>query len=357
MAGLTNNDRCLIYNLRVEKQWGSKRIMKMFPNKSWSKSSIDRLIRKIDIDDNTGRRAGGGRKKSVRTAENIALVGDLICSQESKPHSHKSPREIERETGISRSSVRRIVKKDLNLKTYKRVIGQNLNDNCRVKRVERCQQLLQRFPNERSVRRIWFTDEKTFTVATPVNSQNDRVYGAARKADVATVRLIREREHFSRNVMVSVGVSRMGKTGVIFIEPGAKVNSAYYCERVLGEGLLPDIRAKCGQYRWTLQQDGAPSHTAKNTINYLERENVSLIEPQMWPPNSPDLNPVDYAVWGALQQQVYHNRKFTTVDQLKQTIVEEWNKLSQRFIDRSIDEWRRRLTSVVQQQGGHIEHI
>jgi len=57
-------------------------------------------------------------------------------------------------------------------------------------------------------------------------------------------------------------------------------------------------------YRWTHQQDGAPTHTAKNTINYLKMENVSFIEPQMWPPNSPDLNPVDYAVWGALQQQI-----------------------------------------------------
>jgi len=136
-----------------------------------------------------------------------------------------------------------------------------------------------------------------------VNSQNDLVYGVTRKADVATARLIREREHFSHNVMVSVGVSRMGKTGVIFIELRAKVSSSYYCERVLGEGLLPDIRAKCRQYRWPLQQDGAPSHTAKNT-NYLKRVNVSLIEPQMWPPNHPDLNPIDYAVWGALQQQV-----------------------------------------------------
>ena len=107
---------------------------------------------------------------------------------------------------------------------------------------------------------------------------------------------------------------------------------------------MPDIRAKCRQQRWTLQQDGAQSHTAKNTLNYLKRENVSLIEPQMWPPNSPDLNPVDYSVWGALQQQVQHNRKFTTVDQLKQGIEEEWNKLSQHFINRSIDEWRCRLT-------------
>jgi len=63
----------------------------------------------------------------------------------------------------------------------------------------------------------------------------------------------------------------------------------------------------------------------------------------MWPPNSPDLNPVDYAVWGTLQQQVYHNRKFTTVDQLKQAIVEEQNKLLHCFIDRSIDEQRHRL--------------
>jgi len=36
----------------------------------------------------------------------------------------------------------------------------------------------------------------------------------------------------------------------------------------------------------------------------LKRENVSFIKPHMWPPNSPDLNAVDYAVWGALQQQV-----------------------------------------------------
>jgi len=55
---------------------------------------------------------------------------------------------------------------------------------------------------------------------------------------------------------------------------------------------MSDIRAKYRQYRWTLRQNGAPSHTAKNTINYLKRENVSFIEPQMWPLNSPDLNPV-----------------------------------------------------------------
>jgi len=78
----------------------------------------------------------------------------------------------------------------------------------------------------------------------------------------------------------------------------------YYCEVVLGKGLLPDIEAKCGRHKWTLQQDGAPAHTACNTMEYLEKEKIDFIEPDMWSPNSPDLNPIDYAVWGALQQRV-----------------------------------------------------
>ena len=108
--------------------------------------------------------------------------------------------------------------------------------------------------------------------------------------------------------MVSVGVSRMGKTGIVFVEPGAKVNREYYCQHVLGGGPLPDIRARCQRYSWTLQQDGAPSHTARNTLAYLQHENVTFIEPDMWPPNSPDLNPVYYAVW------VPFSRWFINVD-------------------------------------------
>jgi len=76
----------------------------------------------------------------------------------------------------------------------------------------------------------------------------------------------------------------------------------------------------------------------------------------MWLPNSPELNPVDYAIWGALQEMVYCRRRFTSVEQLKNAIITEWVKLSQRFINHAINEWRRRLERVVQERGGHIEH-
>jgi len=123
------------------------------------------------------------------------------------------------------------------------------------------------------------------------------------KTDLPTGGLIREREHFCRNVMVSVRVSRMGKTNMIFVDPGAKVKSSYYCRFVLGKGLLPDIQARCRQHKWTYQQDGALANTARNTTDYLKKEKIDFIEPDMWPPNSPDLNPLDYAVWGPFSKE------------------------------------------------------
>ena len=69
---------------------------------------------------------------------------------------------------------------------------------------------------------------------------------------------------------------------------------------------------------------------------------------------SPDINPVDYAIRGTLQQRVNHQRRLKTVEELKRVIVTEWQKLSQRFIDNSINEWR--LEAVIKNGGGHIEH-
>jgi len=86
--------------------------------------------------------------------------------------------------------------------------------------------------------------------------------------------------------------------------PGTKVDASYYRETLLQRCLLPYIRQKSDDH-FVFQQDGAPSHRAKSTAEFLQRTVPNFIEPSVWPPNSPDLNPVDYAVWGALQQSVY----------------------------------------------------
>ena len=54
-------------------------------------------------------------------------------------------------------------------------------------------------------------------------------------------------------------------------------------------------------FHTTMQQ----SHTPWNTIAYLRRQNVTLIEPDMWPPSSLDLNPVNYTIWVVLHFLLY----------------------------------------------------
>jgi len=150
------------------------------------------------------------------------------------------------------------------------------------------------------VHKIWFSDEKIFTVQPPINTQNDRLYDTAeKKSAVSSMWLVKGRKHFSEHVMVSVAVSKSRKTDVHFVDKGTKVGGAYYRDILLKFCLLPDIRRQTTE-SYVFQQDGAPSHRAKLTVEFLQRNVPNVIEPALWPPNSPDLNPVDYSVWGAL---------------------------------------------------------
>ena len=46
------------------------------------------------------------------------------------------------------------------------------------------------------------------------------------------------------------------------------------------------------------------AHCASATIEVIQKETPEFIPPQLWPPNSPDLNPVDYRVWEISQEKM-----------------------------------------------------
>ena len=73
-----------------------------------------------------------------------------------------SARQVAKVTGIDRSSVRRIVKKDLNLKAFKRVTVQELLVPAKKKRLDRCKHHLERFSTPESVKKNLVLRRKTF---------------------------------------------------------------------------------------------------------------------------------------------------------------------------------------------------
>jgi len=130
------------------------------------------------------------------------------------------------------------------------------------------------------------------TISTPKNPQNDNIYAPAmsKKRNIAAGWLLRTRITFTKSAMVSVGVSKLGRTHLIFVDPGIKINGAYYRDVLLKQEMLPDIRAISGDF-FIFHQDNAPAHSTCGMVAILQREVPSFIAPTLWPPNSPDLKP------------------------------------------------------------------
>jgi len=44
------------------------------------------------------------------------------------------------------------------------------------------------------------------------------------------------------------------------------------------------------------------------SVELLTNSTPDFIPPTFWPPNSPDLNPMDYKIWSVMQEKVYQSR-------------------------------------------------
>lgn len=93
--------------------------------------------------------------------------------------------------------------------------------------------------------------------------------------------------------------------------------------------LLEDIPLAVRLRMWFLH-DGAPPHYRLVVRNYLNQvQGVRWIGrggPVAWPPRSPDLNPLDFFLWGHLKHEVYRT-EVETIDDLRERITVAVNNL------------------------------
>jgi transposase len=294
-----------------------------------------------------GDHAKSGRPASVCTLQFKERIRSRI-----RRNPLRSMRKMARDLQISDSSVRKVVKDMLQLRPYKLKTAQQLTEKMKITRLE-CARRMETLVGDGRLHSVVFTDEKIFSVECHHNHQNDRQLlrkGSSTGPDATIV----SRSHFPTSVMVWGGICATGKTPLVFVDKGAKINAAYYQEKILLGALLPWGRQHFGQAEWALQQDWAPAHSAKTTMALCRQEFPGFWDKDVWPPYSPDLNPLDYSIWGILESKVC-SKPHASLESLKRSLCAAWDDLKLEQLATIVDNFSKRLRACISAKGGYFE--
>ena len=139
-----------------------------------------------------------------------------------------------------------------------------------------------------------------------------------------------------------------------------------------GEGYYKLLRYHCfpaikaigngsfaGQY-W--QQDGASVHRTQRSLNYIHStfgtRTLALGAERWgggsWSPNSPDLAPLDFCIWGVMKQYVFSHPMPSTREELVDKIKHTWDvHITEDLIKKAAQGFIKRCQKVVAANRGH----
>lgn len=311
-----------------------------------AKSTVYDVIKQWKQTGSIKEKLKSGRKRSVNTRKIRAIIKKRINRNDGV-----SMNKMSKDLKISRHSVQSIVHNELGLKSYRLLSGQVLNDKMKQNRLDKCKKLQDFFIMHRVEDVLW-SDEKIFTVEVTQNSQNHRqllspALKNTRKRKVATKSL------FPKSLMIWAGIGANGKTQLVFIDKHVKINAQIYQNEILDKAVLPWIQKNPNTI---FQQDWAPAHGAKSTIAYLEAKVKNYLTKDQWPSNSPDLNPLDFSVWGYIEERL-RTRKITDLGVLKKALLKEWNDMDPDYLRRTINSLPKRIQACIDADGGHFENL
>jgi hypothetical protein len=137
------------------------------------------------------------------------------------------------------------------------------------------------------------------------------------------------------------------------IVPLRRVNgtlrSQQYTE-ILQERVLPHLNEHHHPH-FLFQQDNAPCHTSVYTRNWFQQHAMQVMQ---WPPQSPDLNPVEN-LWNNLKQRL-ELLEIHGMDNLWETAQKLWMETSQAIMNNLMASMPRRVQAVLRNRGGPTKY-
>ena len=285
-----------------------------------------------------------GRNSTKRTTENIDLVKSLISTNDMN-----STRKLAAETNISRSSIIRILKKDLKMKSFKSTVSQMLSENDLIKRDDFCKKMKSMIDSEEiDLQKIIFSDESHIYLNGVPNRQNLRKWSPT-KPDFNVSKPLH-----SPRVTIWCGLSGTKIFGPFFYEDretgeAVTVNSERYL------AMLQEIFNDGNEHDHWFQQDGALAHTSREVMEFLNSQFpgklISHRSVFPWPARSPDLSPLDFFLWGYVKDVVFRSNP-TNVAELKEKVEEAIMAVHPETLQRVIQNFHCRLSKCIAANGG-----
>ncbi|UYV81663.1 ADCY1 [Cordylochernes scorpioides] len=304
------------------------------------KTTIYRVKKQFDEADSNKegiatRKKHSRRSDRVRGEEFVKNVKEKIDGNPGK-----SMRAIAKEMDVGSMTIIRTIHEDLGLKSYALRKGQLLTENMKNNRKGKAAALLNNLKHDSFGMLRFFSDEKNFDVDQKVNPRNDRWICK----DPSEIPVVMHTK-FPASVMVLGVISSEGDVmPPHFFEKGLRMNADTYIN-VLETVVKPWMDMVAAGRKYVFQQDSAPAHKAKKTQSWLTLNVPSHWGPDIWPPNSPDCNPLDYYVWGVVERDV-NKAPHTTIQSVKKAVHTVMTQMDKVIVAKACASFRTRLETV-----------
>jgi hypothetical protein len=212
-----------------------------------------------------------------------------------------------RDMNVSDWTVRNVVNNKLGSRSLSRMQRFLLTDRLKALRLQRSKNILAILKKKTPI--ILFSDEKYFSVDQKFNSRTDRFITKKKVKDVAdSIKSIQKSKHPAQVMMFGLVSSNGLKMPPVFLKSGFRMGAKEYLNRILIPHVLPWIKANFPNNNNVIfMQDGAPCHTAKLVQEWLS-DNLKFWSKEIWPPSSPDLNPLDFSIWAFVQARACNHQ-------------------------------------------------
>lgn len=294
-----------------------------------------------------------GRPRQARTP-----IAEEAVLQTIDNNPEISTRTLQRETGIPKSTVSRILSDQL-IRPFHIQPVQELLPLDHGSRLNFAQIIRERIVVDDGFHtNILFTDESCFTRRGMTNLHNEHIYADENPHAI-------KGRHYQREFKINVWVGIIGNFMVGPFRLPDRLDGASYLrflQEILPE-LLEDLPLNL-RLNMFFMHDGAPPHFARAVREYLNEQFAGRWigrgqeAPIQWPPRSPDLNPCDFFIWGALKTKVYEVQ-INNAEQLWNRIQNAVNALRENddVLRRVHFNFLRRVDLCINEGGGHIEHL